>query len=124
VYLQELNLSHNNIEKLEGISCLTALQTLDVTGNYILSIPRLSKLKNLHTFRLADNRISSLEDIRNLKVLGSLSILTLSGNPVSDSEHTRLYAIYQAACVDSIDGQAVDMPERRQAAERFARGKA
>ncbi len=120
--MQELNISHNYIEKLEGISSLTALQSCDVTGNRIASIPKLPKLKNLHTFRIADNRIASLEDIQNLKALASLSIVTLAGNPVSDFEHTRPYAVYKLACIDAIDGRAVEMAERRDAVERFARG--
>ena len=117
-----MNLSHNSISKIEGISALYKLEDIDLSGNRIQHIPKLPKLRALHTLRLAGNEIAALPEVSNLRFLPAISLLTIDGNPVAELEHTRSFAIYASKTLDMIDGQAVALYERREATERFARG--
>lgn len=63
-----------------------------------------------------------MRDIVNLKPLKTLATITLSGNPIAELEHMRLYAVFQLPTVSNIDDQPVTDSEREQAALRFTRG--
>jgi len=60
--LREINLSYNNINKLDGLECLVSLQVLDLTGNCLEHLPQWigKKLKCLRNLKLAKNEIQSV----------------------------------------------------------------
>ena len=60
--LRELNLSFNCIVKIEHLESLTSLQVLNLNGNKIETIPLwlAKKLKALRVFKLARNHIQSV----------------------------------------------------------------
>lgn len=62
IRLQELNLSFNCIAKIENLEALTSLQVLNLNGNKIDIIPLwlARKLKALRVFKIARNRIQSV----------------------------------------------------------------
>lgn len=65
------------IEDIEGIGALTALQFLDVSNNSISSLAPLSALPRLSGLSAADNQIT---DIAPLFSLNSLASAVLTGN--------------------------------------------
>lgn len=66
--LQDLNLSHNMIIKIEGIENLSLLQTLNLNDNKIEHIPKWfsKKLKALRVFKIARNKLTSVSKIHYL----------------------------------------------------------
>ena len=64
-----------------------------------------------------------LSELAKLKGIPDLMQLEVSGNPLSDLPHSRLYIIFHLRCVEILDGQQVSAPERDKAHNRFALGK-
>jgi energy-coupling factor transporter ATP-binding protein EcfA2 len=81
-----LNISNNGIEEIIGINALTKLQELNLSGNNISKIQFWSfydstRLKRLEILDLSNNKISR---ISNLKTLTGIRILNLSNNHIED----------------------------------------
>lgn len=94
---------------------------LDITNNLVQRLPpALSTLQALHTFRAARNRLSHLRDLEVLRPLANLSTVALAGNPFTARPHWRPYAVYQLPSVDILDGEAIDLAAREEAAQRFS----
>ena len=84
--LRVLNLSSNKITRIEGISSLKYLEVLNLSNNLIEEIPAIIvKNINLAELYLANNNIAKKNSINNLKNLNKLVILDLVCNPVTDS---------------------------------------
>ena len=66
--LRNLYLHNNKLEKIEGLSCLKNLTTLNLSSNAIGSLHpgSLSCLPNLHTLLLSRNKLRTAEDIEEL----------------------------------------------------------
>ena len=66
--LRNLYLHNNKLEKIEGLSCLKNLTTLNLSSNAIGSLHpgSLSCLPNLHTLLLSRNKLRTAEDIKEL----------------------------------------------------------
>ena len=66
--LRNLYLHNNKLEKVEGLSCLKNLTTLNLSSNAIGSLHpgSLSCLPNLHTLLLSRNKLRTAEDIQEL----------------------------------------------------------
>ena len=60
-WLKNLDLSSNQISKIEGLESLVNLSTLDFSSNQILKIEGLESLVNLSTLLLYYNQISKIE---------------------------------------------------------------
>ncbi|CAD8126984.1 unnamed protein product [Paramecium sonneborni] len=100
VLLQELNLSHNNITKIENLR-LPSLKELNLSDNFIKSMHGLEFLPSLINLNLNGNQISEINltnhtieslklsrnqikdpiQLLNLKPLLNLKILSISDNP-------------------------------------------
>eukprot|EP00759_Apiculatamorpha_spiralis_P038371 PhF_6_TR37619/c1_g1_i2/m.55917 len=78
--LQEIDLSNNAIETLEGLGDLVQLRTLRLSHNLITSFHGLHGVPQLTTLYLDHNRILTLE---GLQPLPHLECLHLEGNPIS-----------------------------------------
>jgi hypothetical protein len=81
-----LNVSNNGIEEIRGINALKKLQELDLSGNNISKIQSWSfydaaRLKHLEILDLSNNKISK---IGNLKTLTGIRMLNLSNNLIED----------------------------------------
>ena len=72
-----LSCSGWEIENLEGISLLKALQFLDLSNNRISSVAPLSSLPRLSSLSLTNNRV---RDIETLIAMKSLTSAVLTGN--------------------------------------------
>lgn len=102
--LHELDLSFNKIAKLENISALKHLEILDLSNNLLEEIPPIiAKNTNLATLNLSVNLISDKSSITNLKTLSKLTVLNLSNNPVcevSGYHHTVLHTLKKLLLLD------------------------
>ncbi|MBN2161135.1 MAG: leucine-rich repeat domain-containing protein [Spirochaetes bacterium] len=81
IYLNELNLSNNMIEKIGNLSALVDLYYLFLSNNQIENIAPLESLVHLKELDISFNNIS---DIRVLEKLDGLEYVNLLGNPISD----------------------------------------
>ena len=81
--LTELYLSGNQISKLEGLNALTSLTELYLSGNQISKLEGLNALTSLTELYLLDNQIAKLEGLDHLT---SLTGLNLSGNQIAKLE--------------------------------------
>ena len=81
--LTELYLSGNQISKLEGLNALTSLTELYLLDNQIAKLEGLNALTSLTELYLLDNQIAKLEGLDHLT---SLTGLNLSGNQIAKLE--------------------------------------
>lgn len=82
ININSLNLSGNNLRKIERISSLTRLESLYLSGNSIQNIDCLSTLTNLKELDVSFNEI---EDISVLDKLENLLYVNLLGNQIKDT---------------------------------------
>lgn len=115
-----IDLSANDLKKLENFPLLTRLKTLLASNNTIAKIdPSLGlKLPSLKTLVLTNNDLKQLGDIpvSNFKKLESLVLL---GNPVSKVLHYREYLISNLESLKYLDFQKVTAEERKVASIMF-----
>ena len=82
-WLKNLDLSSNQISRIEGLESLVNLSKLDFSSNQISKIEGLEKLVNLSTLLLYYNQISKIE---GLEKIVNLSALYLPSNQISKIE--------------------------------------
>ena len=83
-WLEELNLSRNQISRISNLDKLNKLNRLDLGFNKIEGISGLDKLDKLKYLNLAHNNISNTS---NLESLGQLTILDLFENRIEKLEN-------------------------------------
>lgn len=89
-----LDLSDNELRKLENFPLLPRVSTILASNNFIKKIePLETKLPHLHTLILSNNMIEDIRDIECLQKVASLWNLSLLGNPVTSKAQYRLAAI-------------------------------
>jgi len=116
-----LDLSDNEILKLENFPLLQRLQAILLNNNRLC---RISKglgefLPRLITLILTGNKITNLEDIDNLADLPRLTHLSLLNNPIAKQEHYRLYVIHKLPKLKVLDFAKVKPAERKEAEKKF-----
>lgn len=82
-WLNKLDLSGNQISKMQGLEGLYSLTTIDLHDNQINRLEGLEGLSNLTKLELYRNQISKMEALEGLYSLTSLS---LSGNQINKLE--------------------------------------
>ncbi|XP_044053432.1 centriolin isoform X1 [Siniperca chuatsi] len=119
--LRELQLAHNNIQRIEGLELMSSLQHLNLSFNRIDHVPVWlgKKLHSLRTLHLQHNLIASLYEVSRLRSLSSLSELSVSGNPASSLQHSRLFLLYHIRTLDRLDDLPITQEERGHAHQRF-----
>ncbi|KAI5060834.1 hypothetical protein GOP47_0023339 [Adiantum capillus-veneris] len=125
-----IDLSDNELVKLEGFPYLKRLTTLLVSNNRIARInPNIGGfLPKLHTLVLTNNRLVNLGDLDPLAVLANLQSLSLLDNIVTKKTHYRLYVIHKLPKLHLLDFRKVKQRakcyhakfgERQEATARF-----
>ena len=116
-----IDLSDNEIVRLEGFPVLPRLHTLTLCNNRIARVaPGLQDaLPNLATLTLTNNRVTSFGDVDALAGLKRLKRLSLLGNPVSQREDYRLYVAHVLPSVAVLDFRKVKQAERDAARKKF-----
>ncbi|CAL4937119.1 unnamed protein product [Urochloa decumbens] len=116
-----IDLSDNEIVKLENFPYLNRLGTLLVNNNRITRInPNLGEfLLKLHTLVLTNNRLTNLAEIDPLASLPKLQYLSLLDNTVTKQTDYRLYVIHKLKHLRLLDFKKVKQQERVAAAQKF-----
>ncbi|XP_041626734.1 dynein regulatory complex subunit 3 isoform X3 [Vulpes lagopus] len=85
------NLSFNNIEAIEGLDTLVNLEDLSLFNNRISKIDSLDALVKLQVLSLGNNQIGNMMNIIYLRRFKDLRTLSLSGNPIAESEDYKMF---------------------------------
>ncbi|XP_002992324.2 U2 small nuclear ribonucleoprotein A' isoform X3 [Selaginella moellendorffii] len=117
-----IDLSDNEIVKLDGFPELRRLSTLLISNN---RISRISSslgefLPKLHTLVLTNNRLGNLAELDPLASLVKLHTLSLLENVVTKLPEYRLYVIHKLPNLRLLDFSKVKAKEKIAAKARFA----
>ncbi|XP_065864022.1 U2 small nuclear ribonucleoprotein A' isoform X1 [Euphorbia lathyris] len=117
-----VDLSDNEIVKLENMPYLTRLGTLIINNNRITRInPNIGDfLPKLHSLVLTNNRLVNLVEIDPLASLPKLQFLSLLDNNITKKPNYRLYVIYKLKSLRVLDFKKVKSKERLEAENLFA----
>lgn len=117
-----IDLSDNEIVKLENMPHLNRLGTLIINNNRITRInPNIGEfLPKLHTLVLTNNRLVNLVEIDPLTSLPKLQFLSLFDNSITKKPNYRLYVIHKLKSLRALDFKKVKNKERMEAASLFA----
>ncbi|KAI3863521.1 hypothetical protein MKW92_015389 [Papaver armeniacum] len=117
-----IDLSDNEIVKLENFPHLKRLGTLIINNNRITRIsPNLGEfLPKLHTLVLTNNRLVNLVEIDPLASLPKLQFLSLIDNNITKKPNYRLYVIYKLKQLRLLDFKKVKHKERLEAENMFS----
>jgi U2 small nuclear ribonucleoprotein A' len=116
-----IDLSDNEIGKLENFPLLPRLRCLLFNNNHISKIaPNLDEsLPNLETLILTNNRLVNLQDIDPLADLPSLKTLSLIDNVVSKKPNYRLYVIHKLPNLKLLDFRKIKHKDRAESEKLF-----
>jgi len=116
-----IDLSDNEISKLENFPLLNRLRTLFLNTNRISKIaPNLGEsLLNLETLILNNNKLTNLSDIDTLAHLPSLRRLSLLDNLITKKQQYRLYIIHKLPHLKLLDFRKIKQKERIEAQKQF-----
>ncbi|KAI9125905.1 hypothetical protein K1719_003323 [Acacia pycnantha] len=117
-----IDLSDNEIVKLENLPYLKRLGTLLINNNRITRInPNIGEfLPKLHTLVLTNNRLVNLVEIDPLASLPKLQYLSLLDNNITKKPNYRLYVIYKLKSLRVLDFKKVKNKERLEAKSLFS----
>ncbi|KAL0694545.1 hypothetical protein Bca4012_061725 [Brassica carinata] len=117
-----VDLSDNEIVKLENFPLLNRLGTLIVNNNRITRInPNIGEfLPKLHTLVLTNNRLVNLVEIDPLASVPKLQYLSLLDNNITKKPNYRLYVIHKLKSLRVLDFIKVKAKERVKAAALFS----
>ncbi|XP_028803422.1 U2 small nuclear ribonucleoprotein A' [Neltuma alba] len=117
-----IDLSDNEIVKLENLPYLNRLGTLLINNNRITRInPNIGEfLPKLHTLVLTNNRLVNLVEIDPLASLPKLQYLSLLDNSITKKPNYRLYVIYKLKSLRVLDFKKVKNKERLEAKNLFS----
>jgi len=116
-----IDLSDNEVRKLDGFPLLRRLGTILLNNNRISKIGSTvsNNLPNLHTLILSGNTIAKLAEIDELAQFEQLKWLSLLDNPVCKEKDYRLYTIRKCAALTVLDFRKVKPREREDAKKLF-----
>uniref|UniRef100_A0A1I7XTY6 Probable U2 small nuclear ribonucleoprotein A' n=1 Tax=Heterorhabditis bacteriophora TaxID=37862 RepID=A0A1I7XTY6_HETBA len=119
-----IDLTDNDVKKLDNLPLLKRLNTLYLHNNRVYYIQQDigEKLPNLKTLALTNNNICELGDIDPLAGCKKLEYVTFIGNPITHKENYRAYIIFRLPTVRVIDFKRIRLAER-EAAKRLFKGK-
>jgi len=118
---QVLDLSDNDIMKVDNFPVLLRLECLLLANNRICRIAKgLGKcMGKLDTLVLTNNKLSKLKDLKNLSDLPTLTHVVLMGNAVAKLPGYRLFMIHRLPNLKMLDFQKVKQAEREAAKAKF-----
>ncbi|KAJ8536137.1 hypothetical protein K7X08_034538 [Anisodus acutangulus] len=117
-----IDLSDNEIVKLENFPYLNRLGTILMNNNRITRInPNIGEfLPKMHTLILTSNRLTNLVEIDPLASLPKLTFLSLLDNNITKRPNYRLYVIHRLKSLRLLDFRKVKQKERLEASNLFA----
>ncbi|KAJ1526645.1 hypothetical protein ONE63_008230 [Megalurothrips usitatus] len=116
-----IDLSDNDIRKLDGFPLLKRLKCLLLNNNRIVRLADTlgEQVPNIESLILTGNQMQELGDLDPLTHLKSLNTLSLLYNPVTSRPHYRLYIIYKFPQLKLLDFQKIKQKERDEAKTLF-----
>lgn len=116
-----LELSDNDIRKLDGFPLLRRLKCIILNNNRVSRIAEHleQNLPNLDTLILTGNNIQELGDLDVLSSVTTLTTLSLLLNPVASKKHYRAYVIHKLPHLRLLDFQKIKLREREASARLF-----
>jgi U2 small nuclear ribonucleoprotein A' len=116
-----IDLSDNEIVKLEGFPLLRRLSTLLVNNNRIARLHANlgASLPKLSTLVLTTNKLVNLSDLDPLSTLPKLQTLSLLDNEVTKKPQYRLYVIHRCPNLRLLDFKKIKQKERIEAQKAF-----
>uniref|UniRef100_A0A336LQJ4 Probable U2 small nuclear ribonucleoprotein A' n=1 Tax=Culicoides sonorensis TaxID=179676 RepID=A0A336LQJ4_CULSO len=123
-----VDLSDNDIRKLENFPYLPRMKNLYLNNNRIAKITDdlAETLPNLESVILTGNNLQELSDLKPLTKLQKLESLSVLTNPVSAKQYYREYVAYKFPRLRLLDFRKIKMKERAAAIDFFentAKGK-
>lgn len=83
--MDTLNLSYNQVKKIENLDCIKTLHTLNLANNYVENLEdfeHLEYLLEVSVLDLSNNHIQDPLIVQTLSRMPGLRVLNLMGNPV------------------------------------------
>ena len=77
----------NSIKKMENLTALTKLHTINLSHNKIKIVEGLEGLTEIKTLDLSHNLITKTEDMEQLKQLPNMTNLYIQGNLINDHDN-------------------------------------
>jgi len=116
-----IDLSDNEITKIENFPLLNRLRTILLNNNQVSKLANNlgESLPHLDTLILTNNKITNLNDIDPLSELPSLRSLSLLDNLVAKKQNYRLYIIHKLPRLTLLDFRKVKQKERIAAEKLF-----
>lgn len=116
-----IDLSDNDIRKLDGFPLLRRLKYLLLNNNRVCRIgDNLQEhLPALETLVLTNNQIQNLGDLDPLASIKTLTYLSLMKNPVTVKRHYRFYLIHRIPQLRVLDFRRIRQKERLEAQQLF-----
>jgi len=116
-----LDVSDNDIAKLDGFPLLNRLTSFFASNNRISSVAENlgTKIPNLETLVLINNRLENLADLDQLASFTKLSTLALLKNNVFNKPHYRLYVINKIPSLKILDFRKIKQNEKNEAKKLF-----
>nr|XP_023686904.1 leucine-rich repeat and guanylate kinase domain-containing protein isoform X4 [Paramormyrops kingsleyae] len=109
----------NQIQRVENMDCLRALQTLDLSYNRIQSLSGLQNLDYLGVINLEGNLVREIKEACHLHDLPLLRVLNLQENPVQDQPDYRLAVTFFLQRLTTLDQKEVTVEEKVSAMNKF-----
>ncbi|XP_075235713.1 U2 small nuclear ribonucleoprotein A'-like [Lycorma delicatula] len=116
-----IDLSDNDIRKLDGFPLLKRLKCLFLNNNRIVRVSDglETRIPNLDTLVLTGNNIQELADLDPLSTLPNLKSLSLLHCPVTRKQHYRAYVAYKLTQLRLLDFRKIKTKERDEARALF-----
>eukprot|EP00794_Sanderia_malayensis_P006041 gene6041-6743_t len=111
--------SKNQIKRIENISTLKYLQTVDLSNNFIRGLKGLQGHDLLESISLNNNEIIDLSEIRYIRDLALLRLLDFSSNPIQDLPDYRLSVLFRIPAITLLDGSIATPEEKVEAQNLF-----
>ncbi|XP_021103243.1 dynein regulatory complex subunit 3 isoform X3 [Heterocephalus glaber] len=103
-----LDLSFNNIKVIEGLDTLVNLEDLSLFNNRISKIDSLDALVKLQVLSLGNNQIDNMLNIIYLRQFKCLRTLSLSGNPITQTEAYKMFIYAHLPDLVYLDFRRID----------------
>lgn len=116
-----IDLSDNEIRKLDGFPQLPRIKSLFLNNNRIVRIAEglEMNLPNLETLILTNNSVQDLADLEPLTSAKGLRMLSLLHNPVVTKRNYREYVIHKFPNLKVLDFKKIKMQEKEKAKVLF-----
>ncbi|CAF3210006.1 unnamed protein product [Rotaria socialis] len=118
--LKYLNLRSNQIRNIDNLDSLQYLQQLNLSCNQLESLTGFpERLNFLEVLDLADNQLHNLSDIDRLSEFHLIRDLNLRGNKITEIDDYRLSIIFKLQHLTVLDRRKIDAAEKIESKQMF-----